>query len=111
MTPHKVLATDPERTHVMEIARNAARAAHEIASPPMVVALGYLASLSDNPLLPLELRDRAKEAALRVAEAALHLDYLPEVFGVEDVSQQVVPKGDLDCTATRERQGRIRILN
>jgi hypothetical protein len=91
MTPHEVFASDPERSHVLEIARNTARAAHEIASPPMVVALRYLASLSDNSLLPPELRERAKEAALRVAEAALHLDYLPEVFGAADVNQQVVP--------------------
>jgi hypothetical protein len=84
VTPHKVFATDPERTHAFETARDAARAAHDVASPPMVMALGYLASLSDNSLLPVELRYRAREAALRVAEAALHLDYLPEIFNVED---------------------------
>ena len=101
VTPHEVFADDPERTHVLETARNAARAAHEIASPPMVVALGYLALLSDNSRLPVELRDRAKEAALRVAEAAVQLDYLPEIFNVEDVRQRLVPQRDVDATAMR----------
>ena len=78
--PKDKLADDPDRTQVLETARLAARTAHEIASPPLVSALGYLASLSDNSLLPVELRYKAKQAALRVAEAAGHLEYLPEVF-------------------------------
>jgi hypothetical protein len=80
VTPQDELAHDPDRTQVLETARLAARTAHEIASPPLVSALGYLASLSDNSLLPVELRSRAKQAALRVAEAAVHLECLPEVF-------------------------------
>lgn len=80
VTPKDELAEDPDRTRVLEAARLAACTAYEIASPPMVTALGYLASLSDNSLLPVELRYRAKQAALRVAEAAVHLECLPEVF-------------------------------
>src|SRR5712692_911535 len=80
VTPQDDLADDPDRTQVLETARLAARTAHEIASPPLVSALGYLASLSDNSLLPVELRYKAKQAALRVAEAAVHLEYMPEVF-------------------------------
>ncbi len=80
VTPNDHLADAPDGTQVLETARRAARTAHEIASPPLVSALGYLASLSDNSLLPVELRYKAKQAALHVAEAAVHLEYLPEVF-------------------------------
>jgi hypothetical protein len=80
VTPKDELADDPDATQVLETARLAARTAHEIASPPLVSALGYLASLCDNSLLPVELRYKAKQAALRVAEAAVHLEYLPEVL-------------------------------
>jgi hypothetical protein len=84
VTPNdELFAHDPDRTTVMENARLAARTAHEIAGPPLVSALGYLASLSDNSLLPVELRYRAKQAALRMAEAAIHLECLPEVFNAE----------------------------
>jgi hypothetical protein len=80
VTPTDQPVDDPDRTQILETAQLAARTAHEIANPPLVSALGYLASLSDNSLLPVELRYKAKQAALRVAEAAVHLEYLPEVF-------------------------------
>jgi hypothetical protein len=80
VTPKDKFADEPDPTQLLETARLAARTAHEIASPPLVSALSYLASLSDNSLLPVELRYKAKQAALRVAEAAVHLEYLPEVF-------------------------------
>src|ERR1700681_206212 len=83
VTPNDEFADDQDRTHVLENARLAARTAHEIAGPPLVSALGYLASLSDNSLLPVELRYRAKQAALRMAEAAVHLECLPEIFNAE----------------------------
>jgi hypothetical protein len=80
VTPQDQLVDDPECAQVFESARLAARTAHEIASPPLVSALGYLASLSDDSLLPVELRYRAKQAALRVAEVAVQLECLPEAF-------------------------------
>jgi hypothetical protein len=80
VTPKDKLADDTDPAQVLETARVAARTAHDIASPPLISALSYLASLSDNALLPIELRYTAKQAALRVAEAAVHLEYLPEVF-------------------------------
>ena len=88
VTPQDQLADDAERKHVLESARLAARTAHEIASPPLVAALGYLTSLSNNSLLPVELRYRAKQAALRVAEAVVQLECLPEAFIAEECTGQ-----------------------
>jgi hypothetical protein len=80
VTPKDKPADDADPAQLLETARVAARTAHEIASRPLVSALSYLASLSNNSLLPIELRYTARQAALRVAEAAVHLAYLPEVF-------------------------------
>jgi hypothetical protein len=51
-----------------------------VASPALASALSYLELVSDNVLLPDTLRGRAREAALRVAEAAVHLEYLPDII-------------------------------
>jgi hypothetical protein len=79
---------DPERAELLEAARVAAQTAHEIAIPPLVSALGYLASLADNSLLPEEICQRARQATLRVVEAAVHLECLPDVFNAEDQTEQ-----------------------
>ena len=71
---------DPARTQLLRDARTAAQVAHAIASPALASALGYLELVADNLLLPDELRIRAREAALRVAEAAVHLECLPDVI-------------------------------
>ena len=103
VTPKDELANDPERAQVLESARLAVRTAHEIASPPLVAALGYLATLSDNSLLPLDLRYKAKEAALRVAEAAVHLDCLPEVFNDEAAWSSVAVAPDREQRSRKLR--------
>ena len=62
----------------------AAQVAHAMASPALTSALSYPELVADNSLLPDALRGRAREAALRVAEAAVHLEYLPEVIELEE---------------------------
>jgi len=74
---------DPTRGQVLRDARLAAQVAHAVASPALTSALSYLELVADNVLLPDALRGRAREAALRVAEAAVHLEYLPEVIDFE----------------------------
>jgi hypothetical protein len=71
---------DSARTQSLTDARLAAAVAHSVASPALTAALNYLELLIDNVQLPDELRARAREAALRVAEAAVHLECLPEAF-------------------------------
>jgi hypothetical protein len=68
---------------VLKDARLAAQVAHAVASPALTSALSYLELVADNALLSDTLRGRAREAALRVAEAAVHLEYLPEVIDFE----------------------------
>jgi len=70
----------PARTQLLRDARTAAQVAHAVAGPALASALGYLQLMSDNGLLPDELRAKAREAALRVAEAAVHLECLPDVI-------------------------------
>jgi hypothetical protein len=70
---------DPARAQLLKDARLAAQVAHAVASPALASALSYLEIVADNTLLPDTLRGRAREAALRVAEAAMHLEFLPEV--------------------------------
>jgi hypothetical protein len=65
-------------------ARLAAQVAQALASPALASALAYLKLVADNMLLPDTLRGRAREAALRVAEAAVHLEYLPEIIDIEE---------------------------
>jgi hypothetical protein len=65
-------------------ARLAAQVAQALASPALASALTYLKLVADNMLLPDTLRGRAREAALRVAEAAVHLEYLPEIIDIEE---------------------------
>jgi hypothetical protein len=65
-------------------ARLAAQVAQALASPALASALSYLKLVADNMLLPDTLRGRAREAALRVAEAAVHLEYLPEIIDIEE---------------------------
>jgi hypothetical protein len=74
---------DPTRAQVLKDARLAAQVAHAVASPALTSALSYLELVADNALLSATLRGRAREAALRVAEAAVHLEYLPEVIDFE----------------------------
>jgi len=75
---------DPTRTQLLKDARLAARVAQAVAHPALESALSYLELVSGNALLPDELRSRAREAALRVAEAAVHLECLPEMIEFED---------------------------
>jgi hypothetical protein len=106
VTPQHELPDDPERAQVFESARLTARTAHEIASPPLVTALGYLSSLSNNTLLPVELRYRAKQAALRVAEAVIQLECLPDVFNAEDCAGQFANKRRTVQLAARHKRRR-----
>ena len=111
VTPQHELADDPDRTQVLESARLAARTAHEIASPPLVTALGYLSSLSNNALLPVELRYRAKQAALRVAEAVIQLECLPDVFNAEDCTEKFANKRrSVQLAARRKRRRPMYVL-
>jgi hypothetical protein len=71
---------DPARAQLLKDARTAAQVANAVASPALASALGYLELVSGNLLLPDELRIRAREAALRVAEAAVHLECLPDII-------------------------------
>ena len=50
----------------------------------VLLRASYLELVADNILLPDALRGRAREAALRVAEAAVHLEYLPDVIELEE---------------------------
>lgn len=75
------------RQQLLKDARLAAEVAHAIASPALASALGYLELMSGNSFLPDQLRDRAREAALRVAEAAVHLEYLPDVVELTEQPQ------------------------
>ena len=84
---------DPARTQLLRDARTAAQVANAIASPALASALGYLELLADNLLLPDELRIRAREAALQVAEAAVHLECLPELIEFKE-PQAAMPAVD-----------------
>jgi hypothetical protein len=75
---------DPVSTQLLKDARLAAQVAHSVASPGLASALGYLELLSGNPELPDEVRARAREAALRVAEAAVHLECLPDIINFDE---------------------------
>jgi hypothetical protein len=75
---------DPARARLLNDARLAAQVAHAVASPALTSALSYLELVADNVLLPDALRGRAREAALRVAEAAVHLEFLPEVIDLQE---------------------------
>ncbi len=75
---------DPGRARSLHDARLAAQVAQALASPALASALTYLKLVADNMLLPDTLRVRAREAALRVAEAAVHLEYLPEIIDIEE---------------------------
>jgi hypothetical protein len=78
---------DPEHAKLLEAARLAAHAAHDIASPVLVSALSYLQPVSANLSLPLDIRDRVRQAAVRVAEAAVHLECLPAIFEAEQADR------------------------
>jgi hypothetical protein len=69
-------------------ARLAARQAHDIARAPLLIGVAFLNLVSSDPRLPRALRDRAREAAFRVAESAMHIEALRDAlemagFGVE----------------------------
>ncbi len=83
MAPLQPPGDDPARAQLLKDARLAAQVAHAVASPALVSALSYLELVADNLLLPDALRGRAREAALRVAEAAVHLEYLPEIIDLQ----------------------------
>ena len=76
---------DPARAQLLKDARLAAQVAHAVASPALASALSYLELVSDNVLLPDMLRGRAREAALRVAEAAVHLECLPDIIDFQEL--------------------------
>ncbi len=80
---------DPARTQLLKDARLAAQVAQAVASPALASALSYLELVSGNVLLPDELRARAREAALRVAEAAVHLECLPDVIQFKEMETQM----------------------
>jgi hypothetical protein len=75
---------DPVSTQLLKDARLSAQVAHSVASPGLASALGYLELLSGNTELPDELRARAREAAIRVAEAAVHLECLPDIINFSE---------------------------
>ena len=87
MLPVQPNRDDPALAHLLREARLAAQVAHAVASPALTSALSYLELVADNVLLPDALRGRAREAALRVAEAAVHLEYLPDVIELEEGSR------------------------
>lgn len=78
------LQDHPAQTQLLKDARLAAQVAQSIASPGLASALGYLELVSDNAMLPDTVRSRAREAALRVAEAAVHLECLPDIIEFEE---------------------------
>src|SRR5260370_409854 len=82
--PMQPTRDDPARAQLLKDARTAAQVANAVASPALASALGYLELVSGNLLLPDELRIRAREAALRVAEAAVHLEYLPDIIELDE---------------------------
>jgi hypothetical protein len=84
--PEQPNRDDPARARLLHDARLAAQVALAVASPALTSALDYLELVVDNVLLPETLRGRAREAALRVAEAAVHLECLPDIIGYEEGS-------------------------
>jgi hypothetical protein len=82
---------DPARAQLLKDARLAAQVAQAVASPALTSALSYLELVSDNVLLPDALRGRAREAALRVAEAAVHLECLPDIIDCQALETQTSP--------------------
>jgi hypothetical protein len=82
---------DPARAQLLKDARLAAQVAQAVASPALTSALSYLELVSDNVLLPDALRGRAREAALRVAEAAVHLECLPDIIDFQELETQTSP--------------------
>ncbi len=78
---------DSGRAQLLQRALLAAQAAQAVASPSLASALAYLGLVSSNLSLPDELRTRAREAALRVAEAAVHLECLPEIPAFTEASE------------------------
>jgi hypothetical protein len=88
---------DPLHTQLLRDARTAAQVANAVASPALASALGYLELVADNLLLPDGLRIRAREAALRVAEAAVHLECLPDVIELKEIdTPTAADNGDAD---------------
>ena len=77
--PMQPSSDDPAHAQLLKDARTAVQVANAVASPALASALGYLELVANNLLLPDELRIRAREAALRVAEAAVHLECLPDI--------------------------------
>ncbi len=77
--PMQPSSDDPAHAQLLKDARTAAQSANAVGSPALASALGYLELVVDNLLLPDQLRIRAREAALRVAEAAVHLECLPDI--------------------------------
>jgi hypothetical protein len=77
------IGDDLAQVQLLKDARLAAQVAHAVASPALASALTYLELVADNALLPDPLRRRAREAALRVAEAAVHLEFLPEIIDLQ----------------------------
>ena len=84
MGPVQPFTDDLVSTQLLKDARLAAQVAHSLAGPGLVSALSYLELLSSNAELPDELRARAREAALRVAEAAVHLECLPDLINFQE---------------------------
>lgn len=82
---------DPARMQLLKDARLATQVAHAVASPALLSALSYLELVSGNSLLPDDLRSRAREAAIRVAEAAVHLECLPDVVDFTELGPQTPP--------------------
>jgi hypothetical protein len=72
-------------------ARLAVQAAHAVAAPSLVSALEFLQSVSANIVLPDELRAEARVAAIRVAEAAMHLETLPDSCAFNALGPQALP--------------------
>jgi hypothetical protein len=79
------LRDDPARVQLLKDARLAAQGAHAVASPALASALSYLELVTDNESLPDGLRARAREAALRVADAAVHLECLSDVVDFKEL--------------------------
>src|ERR1700730_11925250 len=78
----------PARSQLLRDARLAAQVAHTVASPALASALGYLELVAWNTSLPDEVRARAREAALRLAEAAVHLECLPDIVEFNELGPQ-----------------------
>ena len=82
---------DPSHSLTLASVRLAVHAAYEISSLPLSGALRYLEMVRAVPLLSDELRERTRETALRVAEAAVHLECLRDLFEMDD---RKLPNGD-----------------